>query len=164
MCSDIVDKLAMLRDCPNRLENPIIYHLDVGAMYPNIILTNRLQVTHYLPLGQGSYVSHHPHQQTTGNPSSSTWTYAPESSRSQVVSKTIVAFHLQPKWIKRLVLSDFNQSNNVNNCCDVSASSHSGWRDLCGLWLQQARLALPETNALDVEGRVQWVAFIHFLG
>ena len=34
----------MLRDCPNRLENPIIYHLDVGAMYPNIILTNRLQV------------------------------------------------------------------------------------------------------------------------
>lgn len=25
-------------------ENPKIYHLDVGAMYPNIILTNRLQV------------------------------------------------------------------------------------------------------------------------
>ncbi|XP_070201892.1 DNA polymerase epsilon catalytic subunit A-like [Littorina saxatilis] len=43
VCSDIVDKLSMLRDCPNRLENPIIYHLDVGAMYPNIILTNRLQ-------------------------------------------------------------------------------------------------------------------------
>jgi len=35
----------MLRDCPNRLENPIIYHLDVAAMYPNIILTNRLQVS-----------------------------------------------------------------------------------------------------------------------
>jgi hypothetical protein len=31
------------RDTPARLENPIIYHLDVGAMYPNIILTNRLQ-------------------------------------------------------------------------------------------------------------------------
>jgi len=41
---DVVDKLMMLRDCPNRLENPIIYHLDVAAMYPNIILTNRLQV------------------------------------------------------------------------------------------------------------------------
>lgn len=26
-----------------RLERPLIYHLDVGAMYPNIILTNRLQ-------------------------------------------------------------------------------------------------------------------------
>lgn len=26
-----------------RLECPLIYHLDVGAMYPNIILTNRLQ-------------------------------------------------------------------------------------------------------------------------
>ena len=38
----------MLRDCPNRLENPIIYHLDVGAMYPNIILTNRLQVWDYI--------------------------------------------------------------------------------------------------------------------
>ena len=38
-------KLCMLRDCPNRLEAPIIYHLDVAAMYPNIILTNRLQVT-----------------------------------------------------------------------------------------------------------------------
>ena len=25
------------------MEKPVIYHLDVGAMYPNIILTNRLQ-------------------------------------------------------------------------------------------------------------------------
>lgn len=40
---EIVDKLISLRDHPNRMENPIIYHLDVGAMYPNIILTNRLQ-------------------------------------------------------------------------------------------------------------------------
>ena len=40
---DIKAKLEDLRDCPARLENPIIYHLDVGAMYPNIILTNRLQ-------------------------------------------------------------------------------------------------------------------------
>ena len=30
---------------PERFENPSIYHLDVGAMYPNIILTNRLQPT-----------------------------------------------------------------------------------------------------------------------
>ena len=44
VCQDVVEKLSMLRDTPNRLENPIIYHLDVGAMYPNIILTNRLQV------------------------------------------------------------------------------------------------------------------------
>lgn len=28
---------------PNREERPLIYHLDVAAMYPNIILTNRLQ-------------------------------------------------------------------------------------------------------------------------
>jgi len=41
--SDIKEKLCELRDTPARLENPIIYHLDVGAMYPNIILTNRLQ-------------------------------------------------------------------------------------------------------------------------
>lgn len=47
VCADIIESLSMLRDCPNRLENPIIYHLDVGAMYPNIILTNRLQVTNY---------------------------------------------------------------------------------------------------------------------
>lgn len=40
---EIVTKLKALRDQPNRMENPIIYHLDVGAMYPNIILTNRLQ-------------------------------------------------------------------------------------------------------------------------
>lgn len=45
VCTDIIERLAMLRDCPNRLENPIIYHLDVAAMYPNIILTNRLQVS-----------------------------------------------------------------------------------------------------------------------
>ena len=44
VCDDIVKRLEMLRDCPNRLENPLIYHLDVAAMYPNIILTNRLQV------------------------------------------------------------------------------------------------------------------------
>ncbi len=43
VCNEIIEKLAKLRDCPNRLEQPVIYHLDVGAMYPNIILTNRLQ-------------------------------------------------------------------------------------------------------------------------
>lgn len=44
ICEDVKSKLAALRDTPARLENPMIYHLDVGAMYPNIILTNRLQV------------------------------------------------------------------------------------------------------------------------
>lgn len=39
----IVSALELLRDNPNRYEHPRIYHLDVGAMYPNIILTNRLQ-------------------------------------------------------------------------------------------------------------------------
>ncbi|TDH74036.1 hypothetical protein CCR75_003841 [Bremia lactucae] len=39
----IADRLAALRDRPNRKEQPLIYHLDVAAMYPNIILTNRLQ-------------------------------------------------------------------------------------------------------------------------
>ncbi|KAJ3268707.1 DNA polymerase epsilon catalytic subunit, partial [Terramyces sp. JEL0728] len=41
--ADIVKELENLRDHPNRTETPSIYHLDVGAMYPNIILTNRLQ-------------------------------------------------------------------------------------------------------------------------
>lgn len=36
-------QLEMLRDRPKRTEKPFIYHLDVSAMYPNIILTNRLQ-------------------------------------------------------------------------------------------------------------------------
>jgi DNA polymerase epsilon subunit 1 len=40
---EIVMALEMLRDSPVREEMPLIYHLDVGAMYPNIILTNRLQ-------------------------------------------------------------------------------------------------------------------------
>lgn len=39
----IVTALELLRDSPNRVEMPKIYHLDVGAMYPNIILSNRLQ-------------------------------------------------------------------------------------------------------------------------
>lgn len=39
----IMGKLVMLRDEPTREECPLIYHLDVAAMYPNIILTNRLQ-------------------------------------------------------------------------------------------------------------------------
>ena len=40
---DIVSKLEFLRDNPRCIEKPLIYHLDVAAMYPNIILTNRLQ-------------------------------------------------------------------------------------------------------------------------
>ncbi|XP_065643489.1 DNA polymerase epsilon catalytic subunit A isoform X2 [Hydra vulgaris] len=43
LCKELCDQLATLRDTPNRLEKPLIYHLDVAAMYPNIILTNRLQ-------------------------------------------------------------------------------------------------------------------------
>ncbi|KAA8544223.1 hypothetical protein F0562_022235 [Nyssa sinensis] len=39
----IMEKLMRLRDEPIREECPLIYHLDVAAMYPNIILTNRLQ-------------------------------------------------------------------------------------------------------------------------
>jgi DNA polymerase epsilon subunit 1 len=38
-------QLADLRDAPRRAECPLIYHLDVAAMYPNIILTYRLQPT-----------------------------------------------------------------------------------------------------------------------
>jgi DNA polymerase epsilon subunit 1 len=41
--SQIIEQLEMLRDTPNREEEPVVYHLDVAAMYPNIILTNRLQ-------------------------------------------------------------------------------------------------------------------------
>eukprot|EP01138_Halocafeteria_seosinensis_P012585 gb/GECG01012859.1/.p1 GENE.gb/GECG01012859.1/~~gb/GECG01012859.1/.p1 ORF type:complete len:2361 (+),score=256.66 gb/GECG01012859.1/:1-7083(+) len=41
--ADIVEKLELLRDTPVRAETPYVYHLDVSAMYPNIILTNRLQ-------------------------------------------------------------------------------------------------------------------------
>ena len=40
---EIIDKLVDLQKNPVRKEKPVIYHLDVGAMYPNIILTNRLQ-------------------------------------------------------------------------------------------------------------------------
>jgi DNA polymerase epsilon subunit 1 len=40
---DIISKLEALKATPRRKENPVIYHLDVMAMYPNIILTNRLQ-------------------------------------------------------------------------------------------------------------------------
>ncbi|KAI8635918.1 hypothetical protein BD408DRAFT_448821 [Parasitella parasitica] len=41
--AEIQQKLEELRDKPMRQEPPLIYHLDVAAMYPNIILTNRLQ-------------------------------------------------------------------------------------------------------------------------
>ena len=39
----ILTQLMDLKQRPKRMEEPMIYHLDVGAMYPNIILTNRLQ-------------------------------------------------------------------------------------------------------------------------
>ncbi|CAG8516863.1 18561_t:CDS:10 [Acaulospora morrowiae] len=42
--SQILTALEELRDCKQSFEKtPLIYHLDVAAMYPNIILTNRLQ-------------------------------------------------------------------------------------------------------------------------
>ncbi|KAI0330341.1 DUF1744-domain-containing protein [Cubamyces sp. BRFM 1775] len=36
-------KLEEMRDNPQRTDHPLIYHLDVAAMYPNIMLSNRLQ-------------------------------------------------------------------------------------------------------------------------
>ncbi|GJJ12948.1 hypothetical protein Clacol_007195 [Clathrus columnatus] len=35
--------LEEMRDHPVRVDEPLIYHLDVAAMYPNIMLSNRLQ-------------------------------------------------------------------------------------------------------------------------
>ncbi|CCC12927.1 hypothetical protein SMACR_06069 [Sordaria macrospora] len=39
----ITARLVNLKETPNRLERPLIYHLDVASMYPNIMTTNRLQ-------------------------------------------------------------------------------------------------------------------------
>jgi DNA polymerase epsilon subunit 1 len=39
----ITDRLISLKTTANRSERPLIYHLDVASMYPNIMTTNRLQ-------------------------------------------------------------------------------------------------------------------------
>ncbi len=40
---DIVMKLEIIKSkCPVLEAEPLIYHVDVAAMYPNIILSNRL--------------------------------------------------------------------------------------------------------------------------
>lgn len=39
----IEDRLLSLKQTANRSEKPLIYHLDVASMYPNIMTTNRLQ-------------------------------------------------------------------------------------------------------------------------
>ena len=39
----ITDRLVSLKTTANRSERPLIYHLDVASMYPNIMTTNRLQ-------------------------------------------------------------------------------------------------------------------------
>jgi len=41
--AEIISALELMRDNPKRVDNPLIYHLDVAAMYPNIMLSNRLQ-------------------------------------------------------------------------------------------------------------------------
>ena len=41
--AQITEKLLSLKQTPNRNERPLIYHLDVASMYPNIMTTNRLQ-------------------------------------------------------------------------------------------------------------------------
>ena len=43
MKAAVADQLQQLKDTPSRMERPKIYHLDVSAMYPNIMITNRLQ-------------------------------------------------------------------------------------------------------------------------
>ena len=40
---EIQSALELMRDDPIRFDKPLIYHLDVAAMYPNIMLSNRLQ-------------------------------------------------------------------------------------------------------------------------
>ena len=40
---EIQKALEIMRDNPRRFDKPLIYHLDVAAMYPNIMLSNRLQ-------------------------------------------------------------------------------------------------------------------------
>ncbi|KAI0041486.1 DUF1744-domain-containing protein [Auriscalpium vulgare] len=40
---EIQASLEVMRDNPLRVDKPLIYHLDVAAMYPNIMLSNRLQ-------------------------------------------------------------------------------------------------------------------------
>lgn len=39
----IIDRLTMLKENANGSDYPLIYHLDVASMYPNIMTTNRLQ-------------------------------------------------------------------------------------------------------------------------
>ncbi|KUI71977.1 DNA polymerase epsilon catalytic subunit A [Cytospora mali] len=41
--AQIAERLTQLKQTPNRSERPLIYHLDVASMYPNIMTTNRLQ-------------------------------------------------------------------------------------------------------------------------
>ncbi|KAK0199787.1 hypothetical protein DFS33DRAFT_1388090 [Desarmillaria ectypa] len=41
--AEIQAALEVMRDHPKRTDKPLIYHLDVAAMYPNIMLSNRLQ-------------------------------------------------------------------------------------------------------------------------
>ncbi|KAH0090262.1 DUF1744-domain-containing protein, partial [Aureobasidium melanogenum] len=41
--AQILERLNQLKETPNRKEKPLIYHLDVASMYPNIMTTNRLQ-------------------------------------------------------------------------------------------------------------------------
>ena len=41
--AEITSALQLMRDNPKRFDKPLIYHLDVAAMYPNIMLSNRLQ-------------------------------------------------------------------------------------------------------------------------
>ena len=41
--AEIITKLEDLKRTPHRNERPLIYHLDVASMYPNIMTTNRLQ-------------------------------------------------------------------------------------------------------------------------
>ncbi len=60
---EIVVALEGLRDVPAREETPLIYHLDVAAMYPNIILTNRCkQSPHVLPSATSSACAVSAHQ------------------------------------------------------------------------------------------------------
>jgi hypothetical protein len=54
VCNEIIEKLSKLRDCPNRLESPVIYHL-VGFF--KILILIVLQIFYKLNQGCRRYVS-----------------------------------------------------------------------------------------------------------
>ena len=118
---DILSKLMKLKSNPNLKQCPNIYHLDVGAMYPNIILTNRLQPSSIVSNEDcASCIFNSPENECKRNME---WTWRGDYIPATSAEYRLIIGQLEAERFKPSF--DFNTNNSSNNNNNSTTSNAS---------------------------------------